>query len=45
MPQFPAFPYPRRYNTLRLLGYGYDSILQLCAITLVVICAGRSLPM
>ena len=35
MPQIPAFPYPRRYNTLRLLGYGYDSIFQLCAITLV----------
>jgi REP element-mobilizing transposase RayT len=35
MPQIPAFPYPRRYNSLRLLGYGYDSIFQLCAITLV----------
>ncbi len=35
MPQFLAFPYPRRYNTLRLLGYGYDSIFQLCAVTLV----------
>ena len=35
MPQFPDFPYPRRYNTLRLLGYRYDSIFQLCAITLV----------
>ena len=35
MPQIPAFPYPRRYNSLRLLGYGYASIFQLCAITLV----------
>jgi len=35
MPQFSDFPYPRRYNTLRLLGYGYDSIFRLCAITLV----------
>ncbi len=35
MPQFSDFPYPRRYNTLRLLGYDYDSIFQLCAITLV----------
>jgi REP element-mobilizing transposase RayT len=34
MPQF-GFPYPRRYNTLRLLGYKYDSLYQLCAITLV----------
>ena len=35
MPQFSDFPYPRRYNTLRLLGYDYNSIFQLCAITLV----------
>lgn len=35
MPLIPAFPYPRRYNSLRLLGYGYDSIFQLCAITMV----------
>ena len=34
MPQFD-FPYPRRYNTLRLLGYDYNSTWQLCAITLV----------
>jgi len=32
----PLFnPYPRRYNSLRLLGYEYNSIFQLCAITLV----------
>ena len=36
MPHFEDFPYPRRYNTLRLLGYDYNSIYQLCAITLVV---------
>ena len=36
MPQFEGFPYPRRYNTLRLLGYDYNSIYQLCAITMVV---------
>jgi REP element-mobilizing transposase RayT len=34
MPQFD-FPYPRRYNTLRLLGYDYNSPWQLCAISLV----------
>jgi len=34
MPQFD-FPYPRRYNTLRLLGYDYNSTLQVCAISLV----------
>jgi REP element-mobilizing transposase RayT len=34
MPQFD-FPYPRRYNTLRLLGYDYNSLWQLCAISLV----------
>jgi REP element-mobilizing transposase RayT len=34
MPQF-GFPYPRRYNTLRLLGYDYNSTWQLCAISLV----------
>ena len=34
MPRFD-FPYPRRYNTLRLLGYDYNSSWQLCAITLV----------
>jgi len=28
-------PYPRRYNTLRLLGYEYNSPNQLCAISLV----------
>ena len=36
MPRLEQFPYPRRYNTLRLLGYNYNSIHQLCAITLVV---------
>ena len=36
MPHFEYFPYPRRYNTLRLLGYDYNSIYDLCAITLVV---------
>jgi REP element-mobilizing transposase RayT len=35
MPQFPGFPFPRRYNSLRLLGYDYHSVHQLCAITLV----------
>ncbi|MFN2530021.1 MAG: transposase [Pyrinomonadaceae bacterium] len=35
MPQFSGFPYPRRYNSLRLLGYEYNSVFQLCAITLV----------
>jgi REP element-mobilizing transposase RayT len=34
MPQFD-FPSPRRYNTLRLLGYDYNSAWQLCAISLV----------
>jgi REP element-mobilizing transposase RayT len=34
MPQFKS-PDPRRYNTLRLLGYDYNSPWQLCAITLV----------
>lgn len=28
-------PFPRRYNSLRLLGYDYNSVYQLCAITLV----------
>jgi REP element-mobilizing transposase RayT len=36
MPQFDDFPYPRRHNTLGLLGYEYNSIDQLCAITMVV---------
>jgi hypothetical protein len=35
MPLFSGFPYPRRYNTLRLLGYGYNSVFKLCAITIV----------
>ena len=35
MPQTSGFAYARRYNTLRLLGYAYDSPFQLCAITLV----------
>ncbi len=34
MPQFD-FPYPRRYNTLRLLRYEYNSPFQLCAISLI----------
>jgi REP element-mobilizing transposase RayT len=34
MPQFD-FPSPRRYNTLRLLGYEYNSPYQLCAVSLV----------
>ncbi len=34
MPHFPSFPFPRRYNSLRLLGYDYHSVYQLCAITL-----------
>jgi REP element-mobilizing transposase RayT len=34
MPQFD-FPFPRRYNTLRLLGYDYNSMWQLCAISLI----------
>jgi len=33
--RLPQFPFPRRYNTLRLLGYDYNSTWQLCAITLV----------
>jgi len=33
MPQFDFLP--RRYNTLRLLGYDYNSTWQLCAISLV----------
>jgi REP element-mobilizing transposase RayT len=36
MPHFEHFPYPCRYNTLRLLGYTYNSLLRLCAVTLVV---------
>ena len=35
MPHFPGFPFPRRYNSLRLLGYDYHSVYQLCAISLV----------
>jgi len=35
MPHFENFPYPCRYNTLRLLGYDYNSIDRPCAITLV----------
>jgi len=35
MPHFEHFPYPCRYNTLRLLGYDYNSSIRLCAITLV----------
>lgn len=35
MPLFDHFPYSRRYNTLRLLGYNYNSLFQLCAISLV----------
>jgi REP element-mobilizing transposase RayT len=33
MPQFDSLD--RRYNTLRLLGYDYNSTWQLCAVTLV----------
>lgn len=33
MPQFDLLS--RRYNTLRLLGYDYDSNSELCAVTLV----------
>ncbi|HEX6716649.1 MAG TPA: transposase [Pyrinomonadaceae bacterium] len=36
MPHFEHFPYPCRYNTLRLLGNDYNSLRQLCAITLIV---------
>jgi REP element-mobilizing transposase RayT len=35
MPLFPGFPYPRRHNTLRLHGYGYNCVFQLCAISMV----------
>src|SRR5690349_4834668 len=35
MPHFEHFPYPCRYNSLRLLGYDYSSTLRLCALTLV----------
>ena len=35
MPLFQDFPYPKRYNSLRLLGYGYNSTTKLCAITMV----------
>ncbi len=35
MPEFEHLPYPSRYNTLRLLGYDYNSTRKLCAITLV----------
>ena len=38
MPYFDDFPYPCRYNTLRLLGYDYASTTQFCAITLVTDC-------
>lgn len=34
MPQ-SDFPFPCRYNSLRLLGYDYNSTWQLCAISLV----------
>jgi REP element-mobilizing transposase RayT len=34
MPQ-SDFPFPCRYNSLRLLGYDYNSSWQLCAISLV----------
>ena len=34
MPEFD-FSFPRRHNTLRLLGYDYNSTWQLCAISLV----------
>lgn len=35
MPRFSGFSHRRRYNSLRLLGYDYNSVHQLCAITLV----------
>ena len=35
MPEFEHLPYPSRYNSLRLLGYDYNSTRKLCAITLV----------
>jgi REP element-mobilizing transposase RayT len=34
MPNFSGFAFPRRHNSLRLLGYDYRSVYQLCAITL-----------
>jgi len=34
MPEFNS-PVPRRYNSLRLLGYDYNSTWQLCAVSLV----------
>ena len=34
MPKFD-FPHPRRYNSLRLTDYDYNSVWQLCAIVLV----------
>jgi len=36
LPQFEDSPHLRRHNTLRLLGYNYNSIYQLSAITMVV---------
>jgi REP element-mobilizing transposase RayT len=35
VPLISGLSYPRRYNTLRLLGYNYNSPFQLCAITMV----------
>ncbi len=35
MPLFPGFPYPRRYSTQSLLGYDYNSVFKLCAVTMV----------
>lgn len=35
MPLFSNFPYPRRYNSLRLLGYDYNFVSQLVAVTMV----------
>jgi REP element-mobilizing transposase RayT len=35
MPYFQDLPYPRRYDSLRLQGYGYNSKYQLCAISMV----------
>ncbi len=35
MPHFSDLPYSRRYNSLRLLGYEYNSPFQLYALTLV----------
>ena len=34
MPHFSDLPLPRRYNTMRLLGYDYKSIFKLCAISI-----------